>query len=125
MSDESSLSEHEQRILEQIERGLAEEDPDFVRHVEDGRPPKKATRNLRLGVLGLIIGFGLLLGYTSSVVLGILGFLVMLGGAVLAGTSVRRLVAAGRPPGASVTRLLKGAKGKMQPRRRPDGDDQT
>ena len=36
--DEPSLSDHEQRILAEIERNLAQEDPDFVRNVSEVRP---------------------------------------------------------------------------------------
>lgn len=76
---------------------------------------------LRLGILGLIVGFGLLLGYTTSIALGIGGFLVMLAGAVAIGTSVRRLSAAGRSPGAAFRKILKRAEGRV--RRPKDGGD--
>lgn len=116
--DESSLSEHEQRILQEIEKNLAAEDPDFVRNVQEVGPPKEAVRMLRLGILGLVVGFGLLLGYTMNIAFGIGGFLVMLAGAVAIGTSVRRLTSAGRSPGAAFRKILKRAEGRM---RRPDG----
>lgn len=116
--DESSLSEHEQRILQEIEKNLAAEDPDFVRNVQEVGPPKEAVRMLRLGILGLVVGFGLLLGYTMNIAFGIGGFLVMLAGAVAIGTSVRRLTSAGRSPGAAFRKILKRAEGRM---RRPNG----
>lgn len=120
--DESSLSEHEQRILQEIEQQLAAEDPDFVRNVREVGPPKEVVRMLRLGILGLVVGLGLLLGYTASIALGIGGFLVMLAGAVAIGTSVRRLANAGRSPGAAFRKLLKRAEGRV---RRPRGDADT
>lgn len=123
--DESSLSEHEQRILQEIEKNLAAEDPDFVRNVQEVGPSKEAVRMLRLGILGLIVGFGLLLGYTMSIALGIGGFLVMLAGAVAIGTSVRRLSSAGRSPGAAFRKVLKRAEGRVRrPERRRDDDDE-
>lgn len=121
--DESSLSEREQRILEEIERNLAAEDPDFVKRAGDASPPKDAVRFLRLGIVGLIVGFALLLGYTTHLAFGLLGFLVMLGGAVGVGTSLRRLSAAGRTPGAAFRRVLKRAEGKMRPRRQGGDED--
>jgi hypothetical protein len=54
------LSEHEQRILEEIERKLSEEDPRFVRTV--GQPfGSHAAKRMRLGVLLFIVGFFMLL----------------------------------------------------------------
>lgn len=124
--DESSLSEHEQRILQEIERNLAEEDPDFVRHVSDTGPPRNAVRMLRFSILGLVVGFGLLLGYQTHLVLGVGGFLVMLASAVGIGTSVRHLSAAGRTPGAALGRVWKRAEGRVRrPRRdKPTTDDE-
>lgn len=119
--DEPSLSEHEQRILEEIERNLAAEDPDFVRQVREVGPSRNAVRILRFGILGLVAGLGLLLGYTYHVALGLVGFLVMLGGAVAIGTSVRQLTQSGRPPGASMRAALRRAQDRF-PRRRPDDE---
>ena len=54
--DEPSLSDHEQRILAEIERNLAAEDPDFVRNVSEARPTKNRRKLLRLSILGVILG---------------------------------------------------------------------
>jgi hypothetical protein len=116
--DDPSLSEHEQRILEEIERNLAAEDPDFVRHVREARPSRDAVRLLRFGILGLLVGLGLLLGYTTHLALGIVGFLVMLAGAVGIGTAVRSLASSGRSPGSVLRDALKRAEGRMRTRRR-------
>lgn len=116
--DEPSLSEHEQRILAEIERNLAEEDPDFVRHVTKPPSPGRASTVLRLGILGLLIGFGLLLGYTTNVILGIGGFCVMLGSLVAIVYSARQL-GESRVAGQGVLRdVLRRAEGRMRPRRR-------
>lgn len=116
--DDASLSEHEQRILQEIERNLAEEDPDFVRQVSEVRPPKDAVKLLRVGILGLILGFGLLLGYTTHVALGALGFLIMLAGAVAVGTGLRGVASGGRTPGSAFRTAIRRAEGRMRPRRR-------
>ncbi len=91
------LSEHEQRLLEQIERALYAEDPKFASTVRGGRL-RKTTRKRRVqGVVLFVLGLVLLvvgvavpaLWLASSFpVISVLGFLVMLGGAVLAVTSV-------------------------------------
>ena len=100
------LSEHEQRLLEQIERALYAEDPKFASTVRGGRL-RKPTRRRRLQGVGLfILGLVLLvvgvavpqLWLASSFpVLSVVGFLVMLGGAVLAVTSVGQAGKPGQP----------------------------
>ena len=87
------LSEHEQRALEQIERALYAEDPKFA-HSWRAKADVRSVRRARIvrGVAGVIIGLGLLLGgvvvqggnTVVGVVLGVGGFLLMLGGAWLA-----------------------------------------
>ncbi len=114
--DEPSLSEHEQRILQEIERNLAAEDPDFVRQVREVTPSRNAVRILRLGILGLVVGLALLLGYTWHVALGLVGFLVVIAGAVAIGTSVRQLSQSGRSPGTAFRSAWDRAQGKMRRR---------
>jgi Protein of unknown function (DUF3040) len=91
------LSEHEQRLLDQIERALYAEDPKFVSTVRGGRL-RKPTRRRRLQGIGVFaLGLVLLvLGVAVRAlwiadnfpVLSVIGFLVMLTGAVMAVTSV-------------------------------------
>jgi len=91
------LSEHEQRLLEQIERALYAEDPKFVSTVRGGRLRKPTRRRRLQGVAVFLVGLVLLvvgvavpqLWLASAFpVLSVVGFLAMLGGAVLAVTSV-------------------------------------
>lgn len=87
------LSEHEQRALEQIERALYAEDPKFA-HSWRARADVHSVRRARIvrGVAAIIVGLGLLLGgvviqgdnTVLGIVLGVIGFLLMLGGAWLA-----------------------------------------
>ena len=79
------LSEHEQRLLEQIERALVDDDPKFASTVRTGDRRLKARRKLQLGALLVILGFAVLVGgaVARSVPLGVLGFLVAFGGVAL------------------------------------------
>ena len=78
------LSEHEQRLLEQMEKALYDEDPKFATSLRSAPGARAARGRAALGVLGLLAGLGLLLAgvATTIIVLGILGFLFMLGGSV-------------------------------------------
>jgi hypothetical protein len=91
------LSEHEQRLLDQIERALYAEDPKFVSTVRGGRL-RKPTRRRRLhgiavfalGVVLLVLGLAVRALWIADnfPVLSVIGFLVMLTGAVMAVTAV-------------------------------------
>jgi hypothetical protein len=80
------LSEHEQRLLEQIERALVDDDPKFASSVRTGDRRLKARRRLQLGLALLIVGFAVMVGgaVTSYVALGAVGSLVAFGGLALA-----------------------------------------
>ncbi len=121
------LSEHEQRLLEQIERALYAEDPKFASTVRGGRL-RKPTRRRRLqgvalfilGLLLLIVGVVIQSLHTGDttvwlVVMSVAGFVVMLGGSVLAVTSTG--TAAGRGAPESVQEPDKnGFTGRMEER---------
>lgn len=91
------LSDHEQRILDDIAKRLSEEDPRFAESVRRATPRGHAVRQLRLSVLGVILGLGILLtglflGLEDpklTIGLGFAGFVVMLLGA-LAGVRASR-----------------------------------
>ncbi|WP_448623865.1 DUF3040 domain-containing protein [Geodermatophilus sp. URMC 64] len=109
------LSEHEQRLLEQIERALVDDDPKFASSVRTGDRRLKARRKLQLGAALVIVGLAVLTGgaVAHSVILGGIGFLVMFGGAalgVLNYKSATGAVEAGAP--ASGGRGPAGGRGK-------------
>ena len=118
-ADEPSLSDHEQRILAEIERNLKAEDPDFVRQVSEARPTKDASRLLRVSVLGLLVGIGMLVFYFLEVALGIVGFLVMLASVVGIVTSIRRISSGGRS-GTVFGDFVRRAEERMRSRRPPE-----
>ena len=79
------LSEHEQRLLEQIERALVDDDPKFASSVRTGDRRLKARRKLQLGAVLVVLGLAVMVGgvVARSVPLGVLGFLVAFGGMAL------------------------------------------
>jgi hypothetical protein len=79
------LSEHEQRLLEQMERALYQEDPKFASSLRDGGPRRGNRKHIVLGVVLVLAGLGALIGgvATTIVAIGILGFVLMLAGAYL------------------------------------------
>ncbi|HET6214496.1 MAG TPA: DUF3040 domain-containing protein, partial [Micromonosporaceae bacterium] len=85
------LSEHEQRLFEQIERSLAE-DPKFASAVRATDPRFHARRRLLVAVGVGIIGLALVVYGTviNSPLLGVAGFVVMLGAAAFGVQSRRR-----------------------------------
>lgn len=80
------LSEHEQRLLDQLEQQLHAEDPKFANTLSSAPTRSMSTRNIVIGVLVVITGLLVLLGGVMSqlIIVGILGFLVMGGGVYLA-----------------------------------------
>ncbi|HSO02935.1 MAG TPA: DUF3040 domain-containing protein [Candidatus Limnocylindrales bacterium] len=85
------LSEHEQRLLEQMERALYAEDPKFATSMRSARGGAGDRRRVAIGVVGLLVGLGLLVAGVAAklVIVGVLGFLAMLGGLWLAISALR------------------------------------
>ena len=82
------LSEHEQRLLEQMERALYAEDPKFATALEGTGLRTYTRRRVYQAATGFVVGIGLLMGgmVAQIVWVSVVGFLVMLGCAVLAVT---------------------------------------
>jgi hypothetical protein len=78
------LSEHEQRLLEQMEKALYAEDPKFATSLRSTGGAASRSR-AALGVLGILVGLGVVLAGMAlpMAALGVVGFVVMLAGAVL------------------------------------------
>ena len=73
------LSEHEQKLLEQLEKQLHEDDPKFASSMGSDTGRSWSTRHLVIGVLATLAGVVLLLfGVTiQNIFVGVLGFVVM------------------------------------------------
>ena len=85
------LSEHEQRMLEQIESALYAEDPKFASSVKrrrlgrsSGRRRLQAAAIFVVGLVLLIVGPLVGLSIAGLPVVSLIGFLVMLGAGLLA-----------------------------------------
>lgn len=86
------LSEHEQRLLDEMERSLYHNEADDVTTVGAGRARGGYTA-IALGIVAGVIGIALLLvGVISRLpIIGLLGFAIMFVGAMLAIAPPRRL----------------------------------
>lgn len=78
------LSEHEQRLLEEMERNLYQNDADFVATVS-GRRGKPNYRLVVLGALLAVAGVGALVAgvIVRQPIVGVVGFGLMLGGVLM------------------------------------------
>ena len=87
------LSEHEQRLLEQIERALYAEDPKFASTVSSTNLRSHARRRIWRAAVLLVVGVAALVaGAMLQVVwLGVVGFLVMFAAAGYAVSQSKRL----------------------------------
>lgn len=83
------LSEQEQRLLDEMERHLMRNDADVVSAPSGGR--SLSYRNIVYGTILVLLGLGgLLVGVAlPQVIVGVVGFVVMLGGVILAVTPAR------------------------------------
>jgi hypothetical protein len=85
------LSEHEQRLFDQIERSLAE-DPKFASAVRSTDPRFHAKRRVILAAVAVVVGLAVLIFGVAgkNPPLGVGGFVVMLGAAALGLQAFRR-----------------------------------
>ncbi len=92
------LSDHEQRLLEQMEQALLAEDPKFATAMRGADLRRRYRRRAIVAGLIFVVGVVLLMtgAITNVIPLGVAGFVVMLGSAWYAVTSWRRV-----PPGES------------------------
>ena len=97
------LSEHEQRLLDQIERQLYAEDPKFASAVRAHDLKSHLSRRIKRYAALVVLGLaGLLAGvFVHNVILGVAGFLVMLAGALVVVRSLQRLSRGDSPMPAS------------------------
>ena len=88
------LSEEELRLLEQMERALVAEDPKFASTLRGTKMRQHARRQVIGGIVVFVVGVALLmsgaiLGQNTGIILGVLGFVVMLASAYFTLTAWR------------------------------------
>src|ERR1700760_4944603 len=119
------LSDHEQRMLDQIESALYAEDPKFASSVRGGGLRAPTARRRLQGAALFVVGLAMLVSGVAFhatwigtlPVLSVFGFIVMFGGVVFAITGPR-LSGRERPgsPGATRQRRPKGGGGSFTTR---------
>lgn len=113
------LSDHEQRMLDQIESALYAEDPKFASSVRGGSLRAPTARRRIKGVALFIVGLALLVSgiafrstwIGSLPILSVFGFVIMFGGVVFAITGRRATGRADRTEGAEGAPRQRRAKG--------------
>ena len=82
------LSEHEQRLLEQIEQALYAEDPKFASAVRSGRSRMHTRRWIAIATIGILAGLTVvLIGLMAKlIVLGVVGFVLIVASCVYIAT---------------------------------------
>lgn len=72
------LSEHEQKMLEQLEHALANEDPRFASHMRGNPASPLRRRRLIIGGIGVLVGLVLVIvGIQTTMWVGAGGFALM------------------------------------------------
>lgn len=109
------LSEHEQRLLEQMERALYAEDPKFVSSLRGADLRTHYRRRAVQSAIGFILGVVLLMTGVVSMVwpVGVFGFVLMLASALFAVSSWRKVSGSAEP-----ARPAAGPRPKRKPAKR-------
>jgi hypothetical protein len=123
------LSDHEQRLLDEIEQALYAEDPKFAASVRAARTRSRTRRSAALCILGILAGLGLVLAglLTNIIALSVVGFVLVVascgyGVQVLRGRSGQ---AGGSTPDSTGSRAPRtgGLKSRMEERLRKRFDE--
>jgi Protein of unknown function (DUF3040) len=85
------LSDHEQRILEEIERRLAEDDPRLVEQVARTTLSSHLARRIRVAALVFVIGLVALFFFAVSIWYAVVGFGLMVASALAITRYLRQL----------------------------------
>ena len=86
------LSEHEQRLLDEIEQALYAEDPKFASSVRSARAHRRLRSSVLFCVVGVVVGLGLVLvGLLTNIIpLSVVGFVLLVGACGYGVQSLRR-----------------------------------
>lgn len=110
------LSDHEQRLLEQIEQALYAEDPKFATSVASRKMRSHPRRKLVLAIAGAVLGLALVaVGVTVHPMVIVLGFVIAVASCTMAVWVVRG-------PSTPDLHVVDGTGSKVQSSR-PDAQD--
>ncbi|MGV1035217.1 MAG: DUF3040 domain-containing protein [Microbacteriaceae bacterium] len=100
-----ALSDHEQRLLDEMERNLYQHDAEFVAQVASIRP-RPSVRHLLWGALLAVAGIAIVIGavMTHLALLGVVGFVALVAGVMLAIRTPSRAAAGSAAGSASAGR---------------------
>lgn len=117
------LSDHEQRMLQQMEQALYAEDPQFATKITN-HGLHQSKRRLALGAVGVLVGLGLVVlsAMNQLIWLGAVGFALLVAGGAYAFAPHRKPVLGSvdkdgtvrKPAGGAGSRAAKGPSGFMQ-----------
>lgn len=97
LGDEMPLSEHEQKIITELEESLYKQDPRFAKSVDKSNVSALARQRTWWGAAGFIVGLMITLAFfTQSILLGLVGVGVMGLSALLLERNARLMVDASR-----------------------------
>jgi hypothetical protein len=103
------LSEEEQRILSEIERRFYASDPKTAHQLSTTTLYSHAGRNCKWAAAGFVAGLVLLLvSFASALILGAVGFFIMLGSAFIFERNLRKM---GRASWHEMTEAMKARGG--------------
>jgi Protein of unknown function (DUF3040) len=122
------LSDHEQRLLDEIEQALYAEDPKFAASVRSARARSRTRRSALLCALGVLAGLALVLVglITNIIALSVVGFVLVVGSCGYAVQVLRGRDRSGTPAAGPSGRPARqsGLKGRMEDRLRRRFDEQ-
>lgn len=121
------LSDHEQRLLDEIEQALYAEDPKFAASVRSARKHSRTRRSGLLAGLGVLAGLALVLVglITNIIALSVVGFVLLVGACGFAAQLLRGRGRPGAAPasGSSGPARSSGLKSRMEERLRRRFDE--
>jgi len=121
------LSEHEQRLLDQIEQALYADDPKFAATVRSARSRSRShpRRMLAVAVAGGVLGLALVLVGLLAVLIpvSVVGFVLLVGSCGLAAQQLRRRPTAPEQKHASKPGRPAGIRSRMEDRLRRRFDE--
>jgi hypothetical protein len=100
------LSDHEQKILAELEESLSKADPRFAKSVRETNVYSHSLRQVRWAVLGFLVGLVVLIAFFAQyIAVGVAGVALMFVSAVVIERNLRRI---GRASWRDITRPSTG-----------------